>query len=100
MSMVSLQVHKKLNGAVFYNVAAFGGNMLPGEGKLCLPELLADLSAFLPFGAKINVATSVCTGGCNSPPDYCICGIQIWQRSVKKNQHHLVLVLFGAASQI
>ena len=43
MSMVSPQVHKKLNGAVFYNVAAFGGNMLPGEGKLCLPELLSGL---------------------------------------------------------
>ena len=36
-----------------------------------LAELLADLLAFLPQGAKIEVRLGLALGG-NSPPDCCI----------------------------
>ena len=32
---------------------------------------------FCPFRAKINVATSICTGGSKCPPDTCMYGLQI-----------------------
>ena len=56
-------------------------------------ELLADLFAFLPR-TKIEVATSVCTGGSNSPPDCCICGLQIWRSEQKKQPTRMGRLLF------
>jgi len=57
----------------------------------CQPDLFAQITAsqiclhFLPAQRrkKIEVATSVCTGGSNCPPDSCILGLQICQQHKK-----------------
>ena len=52
--------------------------------------------------AKIIVATSLRTGGSNSPPDCCIYGLQIWLDGISKQKRTSVWMsfLFGGTGQI